>query len=279
VLVRLSHSHVRFGTFQRLAAYRDKAGLERLLAYVERHYHPGATTPEALVVRVAEAIGITVGRWTAAGFVHGVLNTDNMNITGESFDYGPWRFVPTWDAEFTAAYFDHSGLYAWGRQADAVRWNLEALAFALSPIGAVSDAWKDVYARAVFEGLCSGTLRRLGVVSRGAAADTALVTLWARFAEASRAPLDQLFYDWYGGRSARVERSPIAALYAGPLFADLADVLDGYAPRHPERVVPARVDMLIDTVERLWEPIAAADDWAPLWRHVDAVRAWGALLG
>jgi hypothetical protein len=51
-----------------------------------------------------------------AGFVHGVLNTDNMNITGESFDYGPYRFLPTYDPEFTAAYFDHHGLYAFGRQ-------------------------------------------------------------------------------------------------------------------------------------------------------------------
>ncbi|MFX7784739.1 protein adenylyltransferase SelO family protein, partial [Acinetobacter baumannii] len=60
-----------------------------------------------------------------------VLNTDNMNITGESFDYGPWRFAPKWDPGFTAAYFDHSGLYAFARQPEAIHWNLGQLAVAL----------------------------------------------------------------------------------------------------------------------------------------------------
>ena len=64
----------------------------------------------------------------AAGFVHGVLNTDNINITGESFDYGPYRFAQTWDPEFTAAYFDHHGLYSFGRQPEALQWNVFQLA-------------------------------------------------------------------------------------------------------------------------------------------------------
>ncbi len=63
----------------------------------------------------------------AAGFVHGVLNTDNINVTGESFDYGPWRFLPVLDPAFTAAYFDETGLYAYGRQPDALFWNLTRL--------------------------------------------------------------------------------------------------------------------------------------------------------
>ena len=66
--------------------------------------------------------------YLAAGFVHGVLNSDNINITGESFDYGPWRFTPDWDPEFTAAYFDHYGLYAFGRQPEAIHWDLAQLA-------------------------------------------------------------------------------------------------------------------------------------------------------
>ena len=69
----------------------------------------------------------------AAGFVHGVLNTDNMNITGESFDYGPYRFLPRNDPNFTAAYFDQTGLYAFGRQPEAVFWNLQQLAGAPQP--------------------------------------------------------------------------------------------------------------------------------------------------
>src|SRR5699024_3421580 len=75
-----------------------------------------------------DAMATTCARWMASGFVHGVLNTDNMNITGESFDYGPWRFLPYVDQTFTAAYFDHGGLYSYARQPGAVLWNLARLA-------------------------------------------------------------------------------------------------------------------------------------------------------
>ena len=70
---------------------------------------------------VSQATATLAASYMAAGFVHGVLNTDNINVTGESFDYWPWRFTPEWDLEFTAAYFDHAGLYAFGRHRRLVR--------------------------------------------------------------------------------------------------------------------------------------------------------------
>src|SRR3546814_14293751 len=78
-----------------------------------------------------------VASYMAAGFVHGVLNTDNISITAESFDYGPWRFNPTWNGSFTAPYFDESGLYAFGRQAETLQWNLLPLATCLTHIAPV----------------------------------------------------------------------------------------------------------------------------------------------
>ena len=102
----------------------------------------------------------------AAGFVHGVLNTDNMTVTGESFDYGPWRFAPTFEPDFTAAYFDHSGLYAFGRQPAAVEWNFARLADALrliapsAALGASVTAFAERYDAA----LADATVRRLGLV-------------------------------------------------------------------------------------------------------------------
>ncbi|WP_204313733.1 protein adenylyltransferase SelO family protein, partial [Stenotrophomonas maltophilia] len=76
---------------------------------------------------------------------HGVLNTDNTVITGESFDYGPWRFLPRYEPGFTAAYFDENGLYAYGRQPGAIAWNLERFAECLTlvaPIAELEDALK-----------------------------------------------------------------------------------------------------------------------------------------
>ncbi|MEI8147348.1 MAG: protein adenylyltransferase SelO family protein, partial [Alphaproteobacteria bacterium] len=92
VLVRLSHSHIRFGSFQRLLAENDAVGIARLVAHSTRHLHPHAVREDpaeeaaALLAASATAAGAMVAEWMAAGFVHGVLNTDNMVVTGESFD-------------------------------------------------------------------------------------------------------------------------------------------------------------------------------------------------
>lgn len=277
VLVRLSHSHLRIGTFQRLATIGDAAGLRKLVDYAIAHYHPAAKGPRDLLAAASDALGDTCGRWMAAGFVHGVLNTDNLNVTGESFDYGPWRFAPTADPELTAAYFDGEGLYAYGRQPTAVRWGLEQLGRALTPLGERLDGALDGYPAALFGGLRAGVLRRLGLRSAGDAADTALVDAWTRWLEATRVPMHQAYFDWFGGDAARAARSPLAAAYEAPGFAPVRATLDAFTPvGGPAPDAP--VDMLIGTVEALWDAIDLTDDWAPLHRHVAAVRALGERL-
>src|SRR4029077_3096000 len=109
----------------------DVAGLRRLVEFSIEHYLPeaaGGGDPGVTFLRAGPARSARLcGAWMAAGFVHGVLNTDNINITGESFDYGPYRFLPHYEPAFTAAYFDHSGLYAYGRQPGTLPWNLQRL--------------------------------------------------------------------------------------------------------------------------------------------------------
>ncbi len=152
VMVRLSHSHIRYGSFQRLAALDLPDDMRRLIDYVLRHYFGGAPDIADTDAQVAALIDHAVtgaakqaAGMMAAGFVHGVLNTDNINITGECFDYGPYRFAPVWDPDFTAAYFDHHGLYSFGRQAEALQWNVFQLAGALSPFaGATLAVWRTV---------------------------------------------------------------------------------------------------------------------------------------
>jgi uncharacterized protein YdiU (UPF0061 family) len=114
--------------------------------------------------QVVAASARLLARWMAAGFVHGVLNTDNMVVTGESFDYGPWRFLPRNDPNFTAAYFDHSGLYSFGRQPETVFWNLQQLAGCLAQVTddagliAALNGFSDLYRDA----LRAAMLDRLG---------------------------------------------------------------------------------------------------------------------
>ena len=138
VLTRLGHGHIRIGTFQRLAFHGQAENLNNLTRYcLENLYGEDAVSDDAenalrLFDLVATATADLAASYLAAGFVHGVLNSDNINITGESFDYGPWRFTPYWEPEFTAAYFDHYGLYAFGRQPEAIHWDLAQLAGCLS---------------------------------------------------------------------------------------------------------------------------------------------------
>lgn len=275
VLVRLSHSHIRIGSFQRLAYLEDHAGLSRLLDYAVETYYPQLIDAPDRPVAFLEAVVGNVARlgaqWTAAGFVHGVLNTDNINITGESFDYGPWRFLPSYDPEFTAAYFDETRLYSFGRQPDTLAWNLTRLAECLVPLSsiealepALNTIWPSFRAE-----LPRQMLRRLGLVPRDTESDGAFVTSLFGFLAASQAPYEQLFFDWRGGvlSAERAARSPSAGLYASADFRPVADGLEAYAAAGDVNLEHAYFSgerprsMLIETVEAIWAPIAEADDW------------------
>lgn len=278
VLVRLSHSHIRIGTFQRLAFFKDEAGLSKLLAHSVTHYWPEAKreteaeTAAAFLERVCAAVAETGAQWIAAGFVHGVLNSDNINITGESFDYGPWRFLPVYDPRFTAAYFDQSGLYAFGAQPDALGWNLTRLAETLVPLGELKalEAALNTYWPAFRAALPRAFLHRLGLGSQGEAADGNLVTALIGFLDKAQPGYEQALFDLAGGLSdpERIKRSPIADVYDHAGFAPLRAALGGFQPaddawlHHPyfARRVPR--SMLIDEMEAIWAPVAEKDDWS-----------------
>ena len=111
VLTRLSHGHIRIGTFQRLAFFGEVENIKRLVRYcLENLYRRGRPADDGenalrLFDLVSQATATLAASYLAAGFVHGVLNSDNINITGESFDYGPWRFTPDWDPELHRSLF------------------------------------------------------------------------------------------------------------------------------------------------------------------------------
>lgn len=143
VMVRFSRSHIRFGTFERLDYFQRTDLTRKLLDHVITTYYPhlreeadaDARFYAELVQRVAEL----VAQWMSVGFCHAVLNTDNMSITGESFDYGPYAFIPTYDPGFTAAYFDYSGRYSYANQPLIGQWNLERLLSALKSVIPLED--------------------------------------------------------------------------------------------------------------------------------------------
>lgn len=282
VMVRLSHSHIRFGTFQRAAYYGRKDQIEALMEHARSLYHPAVAPGDAagFLGAVVEASAALTAKWIAAGFVHGVLNTDNLNVTGESFDYGPWRFLPHYEPGFTAAYFDQNGLYAFARQPEAVFWNLTQLAGCLKLIAEPEPQVADLAAAlngfgpAYIRHLRAAFLNRLGVRSLGEAADQRLLDATLALAREKKEALrwEPLFFDWFGGFSsaARALGGPRGKTYQGEAFDAFRFALMEHEPDRPERLehpmfaAPEPEEMLIDEVETLWSAIDTADDWAPL---------------
>lgn len=289
VLVRLSHSHIRIGTFQRLLYLDETDNLRRLLDHTIRNYMPDIWREDepgraaAFLEEVCRRVARMGAQWMAAGFVHGVLNTDNINVTGESFDYGPWRFLPVYEPGFTAAYFDETGLYAFGRQPDALLWNLFRLAECLLPLApqnSLEDALR-AFEPALHREFAGAILRRLGLRSQSFEQDGILAkALWS-FLHETKAPFEQTFFDWYGGTRSthRAEKSPSANLYVQAAFHPVRDALNAFDAAsedtldHPyfERRTPCT--MLIEEVEALWAPIAAEDDWTAFEAKLAEIRS------
>lgn len=284
VLVRLSHGHIRIGSFQRLAALGQTEALKRLTAYALHHYYGDADGPDTGVRLVRHVVARTAqmaAGFMAAGFVHGVLNSDNINVSGESFDYGPWRWTPKFEPGFTAAYFDEQGLYAFGRQAEAIHWDVVQLANSLLEIAdrdALVDAI-DGFAPAYRAALVDRVLWRLGVQTRGPETDIAAVTALETALYASGIDIDRFYFDWAGGQ---VRQPEAEARYQMPEFDALRHALADYRPRfalnHSYWAAPAPCSMHIDEVEAIWARIADRDDWSALTDKVCAIRTMGAAL-
>lgn len=280
VMVRLSHGHIRIGTFQRLRALEKREEMEALVAYCLAQFPgplppadaPGRDEPAVILLhQVIERMADLAASYMVAGFVHGVLNSDNMNISGESFDYGPWRWLPQWDGSFTAAYFDHSGLYSFGRQPEAIHWNCGQLALALrmlaetEPLIFALDRFSELFGQAMQRRF----LWRLGVQPRRADADIALIAAAEQHMQSAGIGPDAFFLAHRGGRN--------------PPDSEFGALLAAYVPPPgpgdslwDEAAAPS---LVIDEVERIWAEIDTKDDWEPLKARVADIRRLGNALG
>ncbi len=177
VLTRIAASHVRFGTFQYFAAREDVAALRALADYVvARHYPELAARGDrylALLEAIAERQAALVAAWMHVGFVHGVMNTDNSAVSGETLDYGPCAFLDEYHPAKTFSSIDRHGRYAFGNQAPVIRWNLARLAECLLPLMADDPAEALPAATAVIDAFparfehhwLAGMRRKLGLAS------------------------------------------------------------------------------------------------------------------
>jgi uncharacterized protein YdiU (UPF0061 family) len=196
VLTRVAASHLRVGTFQFFAARGDKDRLQQLAEYtIARHDPDLAGTPGrhlALLRAVGERQATLIAQWMNVGFIHGVMNTDNMTISGETIDYGPCAFLEAYDPQTVFSSIDHQGRYAYANQPSIARWNLARLAETLLPL-MVDTEDEDAVQQAIAQvtevidafpawyqaALLQGQRAKLGLGAEGdATADAALAEDW-----------------------------------------------------------------------------------------------------
>lgn len=149
VLTRVASSHIRVGTFQYFAVRDDKAALQALTDHVIARHYPDADGPLALLERVVARQAETIAAWMALGFIHGVMNTDNMAISGETIDYGPCAFMDAYHPATVFSLIDRQGRYAWANQPQIAVWNLAQFATCLIPLMGEEEAAVEAATEAV----------------------------------------------------------------------------------------------------------------------------------
>ncbi|MFA7506391.1 MAG: YdiU family protein [Burkholderiaceae bacterium] len=304
ILTRVAASHLRVGTFQFFAARGQYDALRRLADYSIRRHDPAlADDPDrhlALLRALARRQASLVAQWINVGFIHGVMNTDNMAISGETIDYGPCAFLEAYDPATVFSSIDHGGRYAFGQQPAIARWNLARFAETLLPLMADPEdeaAMRQAAERASealgeFPGLYEAALLRgqrakLGLFAARPADDQADTTLAADWLALLHAQGADFTLAWRHLADAAEDReAPLRALLADP------GALDPWLGRWRERcaIDEARggpdaagramrmrrsSPWLIPRNHRVEEALAAAsddDDIAPFERLLDALR-------
>ncbi|WP_218081132.1 protein adenylyltransferase SelO [Anthocerotibacter panamensis] len=298
VMVRVSRSHIRFGTFERLHYLGRKDLILKLLDHVLTVYYPHLLgEPNAYQLFYTELVERTAqlaAQWMAAGFCHAVLNTDNMSITGESFDYGPWAFIPTYDPGFTAASFDYFGRYCYANQPHACRWNLEMLQ---RPLEAVLAPEEMAVGLAVFEDCYHRTyqermLARLGFAPPMTLPALELLRQTIQMLYDTQVGYHRFFSDLTGQFTPRWREDKQwmlmlhdfdLTLAQQNLFASWRDCYFGLLNTLPSDQMPEITQrlrqhnpdtvLLRPVIEAVWNPIVYADNWEPFYALLQEVSA------
>ncbi len=301
VMVRFSRSHIRFGTFERLSYFKRQDLIQKLLDHVIAYYYPTLTknqSPEnfqgdreiyaqfysELVQKIAEL----VAQWMAAGFCHAVLNTDNMSITGESFDYGPYAFIPTYNLQFTAAYFDYYGRYCYGNQPEICKLNLEMLQ---RPLAGIIDQTEMNHALNRFDDYYHAAyrqqmLKKLGFGDLPIAEAEKLLNLTIRILSNTQIGYHDFFYaireqfnhHWRDDPSKILSEAeprelivPWCEFYYHLLQTVSTDELTEIAKRL--RTHNPKTVLLRPQIEAIWEPIVKEDNWQPFYDLINQIQS------
>ena len=302
VLTRVAASHIRVGTFEFYASRADVERVRKLAAYtIARHDPALATTPQpflGLLQNVAERQAALIAQWMNVGFIHGVINTDNMTISGETIDYGPCAFMEAYDPAAVFSSIDRHGRYAFGNQPNIACWNLARLAEALVPL--LSDDPERAAAMATEviiafpaqyrRHLLRGQRAKLGLRRNDPDddADSALVKDWLTLLHAERVDFTLAWRRL--ADAAAGDEAPLRALFADARAPDAwlarwrarcasesgnAEQVSAIAAIERAKAMRSVNPIVIARNHRVEEALAAAsdqDDLAPFERLLEALR-------
>jgi uncharacterized protein YdiU (UPF0061 family) len=279
ILVRISHSHIRIGTFQYHAYHQDYESLELLIKSVGEYYlslEEKENNPINFFSNVVKRCAKLAASYHINGFVHGVLNTDNINVTGESFDYGPYRFMEKYDPQKVAAYFDHSGLYKFSNQTDAFFWNLQQLASIMTifleqdPI--VNELKK--YISHYNEEVISLFFKKLSLKpSDNRENNQKFLNDFYQILIHSPYLFEEIFYDFRGGRQNKRFQKEIKIKYKNhdleKIFCNQQAVMEF---NHFE---PFKLETLLyEEIEKIWYQIDKNDDWSLFNKKINSIKEY-----
>ncbi len=292
VMVRFSSSHIRFGTFERLHYIQRPDFITKLLDSVIAVYYPDIRDTEdkysqfyaVLVMKVAQL----AAQWMAAGFCHGVLNTDNMSITGESFDYGPYAFIPTYDPRFTAASFDYGGRYSYGNQPYICKFNLEMLQL---PLAMVTDKSNLESGLAQFDGFYQEYYQKLMLKKLGFEKPSAFLTneLLPETIQLLKdtdisyhgffAELAQGFnYGWQEDSKLILENATFSQKISDEWRILYHKCLNNLPPKEIEEIgdrlilCNPQTPLLRPVIESVWQSITEDNNWQPFYNLIDKLQ-------
>ena len=283
VMIRFSQSHIRFGTFERLHYYKRADLIQKLMDRVIAVYYSEVSEEEdkyALFYQeLVERVARLAAQWMSAGFVHGVLNTDNMSITGESFDYGPYAFLETFEPRFTAAYFDSTQRYCYRNQPAICKLNLEMLQLPLGMVMSEADMESGL---AQFDHCYDSTyaelmLQRLGFAGMFAPIAEKLLSATIQLLENSEILYQDFFVElakgfnasWRDNSELILENAP----FSNQVKADWQELYQACLQQLSESEMAAVDDRLKQfnpdftlirpVIESVWQPINREDNWQP----------------
>nr|WP_090277509.1 YdiU family protein [Mycolicibacterium komanii]CRL72074.1 hypothetical protein CPGR_02684 [Mycolicibacterium komanii] len=285
VLARVAGSHLRVGTFQYAANTGDVDLLRRLADHAIDRHHPQAAEAGNRYVALLESViavqAALIAKWMLVGFVHGVMNTDNMTISGETIDYGPCAFMEAYDPETVFSSIDSWGRYAYGNQPAIAVWNLARLAEALLPLFAddqqqaiaIAEGSLAGFAPKFQDALATGMCAKLGLTETPD--EIAVPLMNDLIAQLHQSHVDFTSFFRQLGHAARGDDEP-----ARGLFLDLAAFDEWLARWHalrPDATVMDRANPIYiprnHLVEEALTAATAEGDLEPLYRLLDAVTA------